>query len=80
MTYEEAVNLKSNIYGNITIENNIPHYVIIVPKNPKDKNTFLKLLKDDFQLYNDSLCKKYSSDGKYMLYAIITEEGKEYYL
>lgn len=77
MTYQQALNLKENVYGNIIFDGNIPNHVIIVPSLKKEWANLINHIQHDFSLYNDELCLQFCSNDDYELRAIVTEEGKE---
>ena len=76
MTYEEALNLRDSVYGNIIIDNRLPYHTIIAPKKNDDFLNFYRVFEKDFNQYNDDLCKKYCTDNKYILRFHLTDKGK----
>jgi hypothetical protein len=77
MTYQEALEFKNRNYGNIIVEKDAPHYVIIVPKLQNEYSRLIHHIQNDFSLYNDELCLQFCSNNQYKLMAVATEEGKE---
>jgi len=78
MTYEEALELKNIKYGNMILDDKIPKHVLIVPSLKNEMLNLLNHIQNDFNLYNDELCKQFCSNNDYSLRAsIVTEEGKK---
>lgn len=77
MTYQEAIELKQNVHGNIILDKNIPYHVIIAPKLENDFKKFYSVFQYNFNLYSDELCISYCSNNDFILRAHITDEGKE---
>lgn len=65
MDFEEALKQKQNIIDNPT---NGPKEVYIIPEISEEGDIFLQLVLKGKIKYTDDLCKKYSSNGKYLVY------------
>ncbi|OCK50686.1 hypothetical protein BA768_19415 [Chryseobacterium sp. CBo1] len=76
MTYEEALNLKDSVYGNVIIDDKLPYHTTIAPKKMDDFLKFYRVFQKDFTLYHDRLCQEYCTDGEYELRFHLTDEGK----
>jgi hypothetical protein len=70
MKYEEAESFKEKLGKNYIYENEL-YEVVIVPKNKKDFNDFLKY----YRLDKNVNPKKYSSNNEFDIYALIIKRG-----
>lgn len=76
MTYQKALESKK-LYGNIIYDDGIQNHVIITPSLEIEWKMLLNYIKNDFNLYDDNLCKNFCSNNEYLLRAVVTEEGKK---